>query len=598
MQNKVNLISIKPPPPSQQQKRNADFPGKEERSTRYTLPSSLNSSSPVGYRMRLSISEEEARQMSHLFSLEAPSSFLPPEPISEQALFEESALGILSSRQSTNYQGFKQFTFGPKESEEIYKELKKSGIEGVLQNASHTHIIISKPYRTPFTFLLTFIGHQSFSSLWTVPIRAWKKKFQFIDDIPTIGYLQWLHLGILAESMERAAVISSGGSRAANVLLNPFCDSNAQEKNKAVIKFLEGKINLSKRDRAKGWRIRMLTQVGQVEQTGLPRELYRKVGANLMAFRSERIQPGVNQEAKAPPQYQNRQDMDVGDDFVIMAGRSAYNAFHRWTGLERDTCKSLLMNERVDVLTPGGKDRLRGIRSHLSDVTDKLIQYIPLWADIPMAKALSKNAERGRKAFALAGQRIYILGLDPDKAKEVSLPFNLGIMAVGAAAARSAFYCELSGCINIPDTSDMLTGVCLMAGPVNQNDIGKQFYNMTDLLAGAYPSSNPTSLLVWTLKAKTVADPIGNEEQLMNPKRKGALVELRRGPHDRVFIKMSENWQPMRKHEGQFNTERAFGEQGNYARSPNNTPIHENEGQKWPTHLSEQRLWLDELDAI
>jgi hypothetical protein len=32
---------------------------------------------------------------------------------------------------------------------------------------------------------------------------------------------------------------------------------------------------------------------------------------------------------------------------------------------------------------------------------------------------------------------------------------------------------------------------------------------------------------VWTVKAKTVADPIGNEEQLMNPAQKGALVDLR-----------------------------------------------------------------------
>ena len=45
---------------------------------------------------------------------------------------------------------------------------------------------------------------------------------------------------------------------------------------------------------------------------------------------------------------------------------------------------------------------------------------------------------------------------------------------------------------------------------------------VSDLLQSAYPDAAPTSLLVWTLKAKTVADPIGNEEQLMNPKRKGA----------------------------------------------------------------------------
>ncbi|MEZ4467320.1 MAG: hypothetical protein R3F43_23460 [bacterium] len=89
---------------------------------------------------------------------------------------------------------------------------------------------------------------------------------------------------------------------------------------------------------------------------------------------------------------------------------------------------------------------------------------------------------------------------------------------------------------DIPEGCDLLAGICLMAGPVNQNDIGKTYYGMPDLLAETWPTRQPTSLLVWTLKAKTVADPVGNEEQLLNEKRKGALVDLRPGPHDVIQI--------------------------------------------------------------
>ena len=88
--------------------------------------------------------------------------------------------------------------------------------------------------------------------------------------------------------------------------------------------------------------------------------------------------------------------MDVSQSFVENAGRSAYNAFHRWTGIERERCKALLLNERVDVLTDGGKERLREIRKQLNEVTDQLIAHLPLWADLPMGKALSKNSERGK----------------------------------------------------------------------------------------------------------------------------------------------------------------------------------------------------------
>ena len=75
------------------------------------------------------------------------------------------------------------------------------------------------------------------------------------------------------------------------------------------------------------------------------------------------------------------------------------------------TFKELLPFERIDVLTPNGKERLRDVRRQLGEITDKVVRNIPLWADLPVGRAFSRNAERGRKAFALAGQRIYIGGL-------------------------------------------------------------------------------------------------------------------------------------------------------------------------------------------
>ena len=43
----------------------------------------------------------------------------------EQELFEEVSLGILTARQSTNFRGHKQVTFGPEQSAEIARLLGK-----------------------------------------------------------------------------------------------------------------------------------------------------------------------------------------------------------------------------------------------------------------------------------------------------------------------------------------------------------------------------------------------------------------------------------------------------------------------------------------
>lgn len=591
----LESVRIAPPPEEQRVQRGAVFAAEGERRTRYSLPSSLRSSSPVGYRTRLDMSLDEIDQVLPLLSLERPSGFAEVQPVTEQELFEECSLGVLSSRQSTNYRGHQQKTLGPEESKQIAALLKE--LQGqdatVLDGASYTHVLLSRPYRTPFTLLLTMVGHKPLLNLFTVPLRALRKQFQHITDIPTIGYLQDLHIGILAEALERAAVIASCGRRRAQVHQAPFCDDN-RTKNQRIIRKLEALCGLTWGQRMQGWRIALVAQVGEAledERFTLEPNVARKLGANLLAFRSERIQPGVNQEEKAPEQYQNRQDMDVSDKLTEMAGRASYNAFAHWTGVDRERAKELLLLERIDVLTPGGKDRLRSIRQALNDVTDRVIKDLPLWIDLPTGKLFSRNANRGRKAFALAGQRIYLGGLSQKEMQDAGIGWELAIRAVGAVSARSALYSELMGVLDLPESCDLLAGICMMAGPVNQNDIGKEFYGAKDLLTPAYPDRDPTTLLVWTLKAKTVADPIGNEEQLLNTKRKGALVDLRMGPHEAIEVRKGSSWKPMRQRDGKTSEERAFADQNNFVTDLNGKEIPGNTGQSWPESWSQENVW-------
>ncbi len=595
-----------PPPPEQRVRRGARFAKEGEKRTRYSLPTSLDSGSPVGYRTRVPLTPEEGQAALSLLSLRAPTGFGPVQSVREEELFEESSLGILSSRQSTNYRGHRQVSFGPDDSPAITALLRKCrGIEAagrVLDGASYTHVVFSRPYRTPFTMLLTFIGHEPFKSLVTVPVRALRKAAQHIVDIPTIGYLQDLHLGILADAMERAVVIGSRGQRRAQIFQAPFCGNN-RARNREAIAELEHMCMLSAADRRKGWRVAMVVQVGtalpqeRIEFDGLDEEqaaaLWPKLGANLLAFRSERIQPGVNQEDKAPPQYRDRQDMDVSDEFTAQAGRAAFNAFERWTGADRDHAKRLLLLDRVDVLTPGGKQRLRALRDKLGKITDRIVERIPLWADLALNRALSRNAARGRKAFALAGQRIYIAGLSRPEVEAANLDWELAVRAVGSAACRGSLYAELMGVVNLPDDCDLLAGVCMMAGPINQDDIGKTFYGMKDLLAENpdFAPRDPTALLVWTFKAKTIADPIGNEEQLLNEKRKGALVDLRAAPHEVVTVAEAGVLAPLRLQGGRSNRERAFGTVDNFVRDEDGADIPGNRGEPWPQSLRSRSVW-------
>lgn len=592
MQKPVDLVPIAPPPPEHRRRRDARFAAEGERRTRYHLPNALDSASPVAFRTRLPLSAEEAEAAAVLLALDPPTAFSPTPAPTEGELFEELSLGVLSSRQSTNYRGHRQVTLGPAESAELVPLLRRlRGLEGpVLEGAVCTHVGLSRPYRTPFTFLLTFIGHAPGVSLFTVPARAWNKRFHHADDIPTIGWLQHLHVGIWADAMERAAVLASGGARRANVLMAPFSGAARQAENAEVLAELERRVGLGAAQRDQGWRVAVVAQVGGCA-TPIPPALCRKLGANLLALRSERIQPGVNAEEKAPPAYHARQPMDVPEALTEMAGRAAYNAFCRWTGVDRDQAKALLLLERVDVLTPTGKERLRAVRRELEEVTDRIVADLPLWADLPTGRALSRNAARGRKAFALAGQRIYVGGLARGEVEAAGLDFAHAVRAFGAAAARSALVAELGGCVGLPPDCDLLGGVCLMAGPVNQNDIAKRFYGGKDLLADAFPGRDPTSLLVWTMKAKTVAEPIGNEEQLLNPAQEGALVDLRPGPHEVCAVRVDGALLPVRAREGRVNAERAFADQGNFVTDPEGREIPGNRGSVWPRAWREAPVW-------
>lgn len=594
-QKRLAVTPVIPPPEGQRVSRGALFAAADGKKTRYSLPDSLESSSPVGYRSRVSLSRAEAEASLQLLSLERPTRFGPVTAVSEQALFEECSLGVLSSRQSTNFAGHKSVVLGPEDSRTVATLLGQcQGLDApVLADASYTHVVVSRPYRTAFTLLLTLIGHRPLSNLLTVPIRAFRKRFQHIDDIPTIGYLQQIHVGVLADGMERAAVIASGGARRAQVFVGPFTRARRND-NRAALSQIETLCGLSARERRAGWRVALVAQVGAAvegEQIALPDGLDRKLGANLLAFRSERIQPGVNQEEKAPPQYQSRQDMDVPDALTEMAGRAAFNAFAHWTGCDRERAKELLLLERIDVLTPNGKQRVREVREGLGAVTEMVIKRMPLWADLPVGRAFTRNARRGRKAFALAGQRIYIAGLSKPELATEGVEWDLACRAIGAAAARSALVAELMGVTEIPEGCDLLAGICLMAGPVNQNDIGKQFYGHADLLEGAFSGRDPTSLLVWTLKAKTIADPIGNEEQLLNAQRKGALVDLRMGPHEAIGLRVGGEISPMRRRNDRINNERAFGDCGNFVADPDGRDIGGNRGSSWPQAWREEVVW-------
>ena len=587
----LELVTIQPPPEAQRVRRPTAFAKEGEKRSRYVLPTSLSTSSPVGFRTRLSLTRDEAKLLLKASSLPRPAAFVPAGPITEARLFDESSLSVLVARQSTNFRGWRDVIVGGDDVAVVADLLRQIGTSNadVLDGASHVHVVLSRPYRTPFTMLLTFVGHKPVQSLLTVPLRALRKRFFHADDIPTVGLLQQLHLGVLADAFERGVVVASAGRARAQVHTAPVTPTT--KTGIAALRKLEDLVGMTDADRRVGWHVALVTQVGNVDDTSLHMDerTQQRLGATLMALRSERIQPGVNNEESAPPAYQQRQDMDVPDALTEQCGRALYNAFAHFTGINREHAKQLVILERIDVLTPNGKERLRGIRKELEEVAELVIKNLPLWADLPMGKALSKNTARGKKAFALAGQRIYVGGLSRREVKAAGLSFDHAVRAFGASSARAALVAEISGTTEIPEGCDLLAGICLMAGPVNQNDIGKSFFGHKDLLAHDAAGRDPTSLLVWTLKAKTVADPIGNEEQLMNPAKKGVLVDLRPGPHEVVSLRRDNKLEPLRQRDGRTNQERAFAAAGNLVVDDSGADIPGNRGVAWP------KAWADEV---
>ncbi|MFM2151688.1 MAG: hypothetical protein RL199_123 [Pseudomonadota bacterium] len=598
-ETRVALVPLAPPPPDSRRQRKAEFPKRDTKPDRYTLPTSLESPTVVGYRTRVALDTIEARDAALLLDLARPEAFIPGPPLLEQALFEECALGVLSARQSTNDRGLRQITFGTDDSALVAALLARlDGLEAPPHGpATHTHVVVSRPYRTAFTKLLTFAGHEGRFAPWSVLSRAVRKAFRHETELPSIAALEPLHLGILGEGLERAAVVASEGRRAAQLFHRPFCEPYRRA-NEAVVEQLERLCGLTLADHLSGWRVGLVARVGEVpqgERPEMPRATWRKLGANLLAFRSERLQPGVNQPVGAPSAYLHRPEMSVPPALMSMARDAALTAFARTLGVDRIEAATLLLLETVDVTRERGKARLRDIRRHLSEVTDRLVRELPLWADLATNGMLSRQADRGRKAFALAGQRIVIGGLARRRVEALGLPWTLAVRAAGAAAARASLVAELSGVAGLPSDCDLLAGVCLMAGPVNQNDLAKTFYGGMDLLETAFPGVDATSLLVWTLKAKTVADPVGNEEQLMNPARRGALVRLRPGPHEVVRVASGGTLSPLRRREGRTNRERAFADVGNFVTDPRGREIPGNRGSAWPSSWSRAPVWPSEV---
>ena len=184
----LEAVPITLPPIEQQNQRLARFSTAGEKRGRYHLPESLDSGSPVGFRHRISMSQAEVQECLPLFSMDRPVAFVSGAAVSEGELFEECSLGVLTARQSTNFRGHRDVVLGTADSARMAALLRQlKGLEATpLDGASHTHVVFCRPYRTPFTLLLTFIGHSALTSPWTVATRAWRKKYQHADDIPTI----------------------------------------------------------------------------------------------------------------------------------------------------------------------------------------------------------------------------------------------------------------------------------------------------------------------------------------------------------------------------------------------------------------------------
>ena len=78
LQKPVELVEVAPPAADQRRRRAAVFAPAGERRTRYSLPTSLESTSPIGYRTRVALTRTEAEGAMQLLSLERPHTFTAP----------------------------------------------------------------------------------------------------------------------------------------------------------------------------------------------------------------------------------------------------------------------------------------------------------------------------------------------------------------------------------------------------------------------------------------------------------------------------------------------------------------------------------------
>ncbi len=114
---------------------------------------------------------------------------------------------------------------------------------------------------------------------------------------------------------------------------------------------------------------------------------------------------------------------------------------------------------------------------------------------------------------------------------------------------------------------------------------------MSAACCGRGRSRTPATYCSESRRRKTISDPIGNEEQLLNTKRKGMLVDLRCGPHEVVQIKTPGGLEALRQEGEAVNKERAFCDLKNFVTDLDGADIQGNRGERWPHSASTSRLF-------
>ena len=69
---KIEVVTFTPPAVEQRVRRNADFVAPGAKKGRYDLPERLDSSSPVGFRTRVALTEEEGAQALERLAMSRP----------------------------------------------------------------------------------------------------------------------------------------------------------------------------------------------------------------------------------------------------------------------------------------------------------------------------------------------------------------------------------------------------------------------------------------------------------------------------------------------------------------------------------------------